>query len=157
MRHVGVADQTVAGHTIATDHGDDCRLGRQVVGSCHGEEYAIAIMTGSAGGMDLVVGCDHRHTGCRASGPGMAARAFGGGCHPGVMWHVGMADYPVAGHAISWHHVRYSCLGSRVVGGSYREKQTISGMTGGTGVMNLVVVRIDWNTAWRPSGLFMAE
>ena len=77
MRHVVVADSTVAGYAIATDHGNDRCLGATVVGGGHGEKQASGcIVAGVAGVMYLVITGAQRDAGSCTGCGRMAARAF---------------------------------------------------------------------------------
>ena len=80
-------------------------------------KLAVGFMAGGAGFMDQVVGGAYRDAGGRARSIRMAARAFGGGHHLGIMRYVGVAHQPVAVHAGAGNHGNDRRLGARDVGG----------------------------------------
>jgi len=103
------------------------------------QESVGSIMTGGAGVMDLVVASAHRHTGGSAGSIRMAARAFRGRGHPGVMRHVDVGDCTVAVYTGSTHHGNDRSFGGRIIRGTQGEEPSIVSMTGGADIMHLVI------------------
>ena len=72
------------------------------------------------------------------------------------MRHICVADSAMAGYAVSDNHICYCRLGGGIVGGSHGKEQAIGSMTGGTGVMNLVVTGAQRNAGSRAGSICMA-